>query len=279
MKKKFVHLNKKGGKNKQAEKLRKSSRYVRQWLTHQPSVKEESITDWLLFDISKKIPGIYYKAFTRNEEARKTGADWEWWFVFREFAMKLRIQAKKLKHSSDNYPSLAYTNKHGLQIEKLLNDSVVENFLPLYAFYTSSATVTRCGQNILDEGVYLAGGKEVYHDFILKGELPVNESALLQKSNALSCLLGCPFNHEPRRKLVDFFKRYYSTDTLVDSETVDDERGHNEILGYHGEPPNYVNSFLEYSAKGIPDWWEREFQHYIKDVDSLVVYDGRNDES
>ena len=82
--------------NTDADKLRGSSLYVRKWLVRQPSVKEESITDWLLFDISENIKSVYYQAFTRHEEARKTGADWEWWFVFRDFAMKLRIQAKKL---------------------------------------------------------------------------------------------------------------------------------------------------------------------------------------
>lgn len=92
-----------------ANRLRKSSLNVRKWLIHQPSAKEESITDWLFFDISAHIKGIYYRPFTRHEETRKTGADWEWWFVFRKFAMKLRIQAKKLILEQDNYPSLAYT--------------------------------------------------------------------------------------------------------------------------------------------------------------------------
>lgn len=145
-----------------ADRLRNSSLYVRKWLIRQPSVKEESITDWLLFDISERIKGIYYRAFTRHEEAGKTGADWEWWFVFRDFAMKLRIQAKKLILKQDNDPSLAHTNRHGLQIEKLLKDSINENFIPLYAFYTSHADVTMCGKKILDEGVYLAGGKQIY---------------------------------------------------------------------------------------------------------------------
>jgi len=52
----------------------------------QPEVKEESLTDWLLFDVSQKISRITYKSFPRHEEARRTGADWEWWFLFSSFS-------------------------------------------------------------------------------------------------------------------------------------------------------------------------------------------------
>lgn len=265
--------------NTDADRLRDSSLYVRKWLVRQPSVKEESITDWLLFDISENIKGVYYQAFTRHEEARKTGADWEWWFVFRDFAMKLRIQAKKLILKQDNYPSLAHTNRYGLQIEKLLKDSIDENFIPLYAFYASHADVTMCGKNILDEGVYLAGGKQIYQDFIVNGKKTVNDSEILQKSNPLSCVLGCPMSLERGRFLVDYFRRYYPTDSQRDSEETRNIRNNDEILGYHREIPNYVTSFIENSSEGLPDWWESEFRSSIGNINALFVYDARNKEN
>lgn len=56
------------------------SAYIRNWLLRQPHVKEESLTDWLLFEISQKNPAIYYRAFSRHEEALN-GTDWEWWIL------------------------------------------------------------------------------------------------------------------------------------------------------------------------------------------------------
>ena len=44
-----------------------TSRYCYEWLDKQPSVKEESLTDWLLYNVSNLSPKVYYKAFTRNE--------------------------------------------------------------------------------------------------------------------------------------------------------------------------------------------------------------------
>ena len=60
----------------------KAARYVRDWLVHQPNVKEETLTDWLLYRISRQLASVYYIAFSRHQEARVTGADWEWWIRF-----------------------------------------------------------------------------------------------------------------------------------------------------------------------------------------------------
>lgn len=262
--------------NADADRLRDSSLFIRKWLIRQPSVKEESITDWLLFDISEKINGVYYSAFSRHEEAQKTGADWEWWFIFQTFSMKLRVQAKRLTAKKDNYPALAYINRYGLQIEKLINDAKIDNFIPLYAFYTAGAELTMCGKNILDEGVYLAGGKTLYKDFIVNGKKAVSDSDILKRANPLSCLLGCPLSFEGPDSLVDYFKKYYPNDSLSEpEETQNIKNNDGKILGYHKEPPDYINSFIQSSPDGLPDWWESEFRDYIKDVNALLVYDTR----
>jgi hypothetical protein len=76
--------------------LKASSKYIRAWLAGQPNAKEESLTDWLLYDVSKSSANFLYRAFTRHEEARQTGADWEWWLLLPLHNLRLRIQAKKL---------------------------------------------------------------------------------------------------------------------------------------------------------------------------------------
>lgn len=123
--------------NSVCQHLQESAAYIRNWLEKQPGVKEESLTDWLLFDTATRVPNISYRAFTRHEEARETGADWEWWFVFPTKSFRFRVQAKKLSPTNDNYPELARTNRHGLQIDKLLSNSESANAIPLYAFYSA----------------------------------------------------------------------------------------------------------------------------------------------
>ena len=112
--------------------LKESSVYIRNWIDKQSNVKEESLTDWLLFEVSNKIKRITYKAFSRNEEAKITGADWEWWFLFKSNSYKFRVQAKKIKTNGDNYSSIAFSNKYGFQINKLISDSIDNNSILIY---------------------------------------------------------------------------------------------------------------------------------------------------
>jgi hypothetical protein len=38
-----------------------SSGYIRDWLQEQPELKEESMTDWFLYNLSKWTPTMRYK--------------------------------------------------------------------------------------------------------------------------------------------------------------------------------------------------------------------------
>ncbi len=40
------------------------SEYVYNWISRQNHVKEESLTDWLLYEISQQCDFIYYQAFS-----------------------------------------------------------------------------------------------------------------------------------------------------------------------------------------------------------------------
>src|SRR5688572_28073418 len=78
------------------------------WVRRQPAIGEESATDWLLYQMSERIPRVAYRKFTRHQEARSTGADWEWWLILHGGAVAMRVQAKKLVVNSDNYSGIAY---------------------------------------------------------------------------------------------------------------------------------------------------------------------------
>ena len=165
------------------------------WLSKQPEVKEESMTDRFLFDISEKLPIVKYKQFTRMEEGRKTGADWEWWVLFpNDKSFCARVQAKKLKNDKDNYAGIAYTTNGMLQIERLLEDSNKNDFASLYAFYSSeSSKYTLCGGRKGNEGVFITDAEH------LKNEILDNPRANLRR---LIALKRCSPSRMPRSPAV-----------------------------------------------------------------------------
>jgi len=257
--------------NKDCHTLEASSKYIRNWLAGQPSVKEESLTDWLLYDVAKNSPNFLYRAFKRHEEARKTGADWEWWLLFPTHNIRLRIQAKKLIPKHNHKPDIARTNKYGLQIDKLLKDSTATNSIPLYALYSGNSTSSQCPNGIRGEGVFIAGGNSIYANFITPGTKFISDSDLLALSNPLSCILCCPYSSSH----IDYFSRYYPDDSAVLPD-----RPNDPIRGIHQILPNYVDSFLENCRDGIPDWWEDEFKQDISDLEAMLVIElrGKNND-
>lgn len=261
------------------KKLIECSEYIKTWINLQPSVKEESLTDWLLFDISQELKRITYKAFSRFDEATKTGADWEWWFLFTSFSVRTRIQAKKIDPSKDNYPSIAYTNRHGLQIEKLLEDADLTNSISFYAFYTDLQKPLNCKKaRGGKEGVFLAGGKQIYSDFIINGKKEVKPCAILKRCIPLSCFLCCPLNEDEGRGFLEFLTEYYSTEVVIETgQSLVGNQG--ELRGVYEKVPNYVDTFIQYKEKDLPDWWESEFQRDIEGINALIVYDARESKS
>lgn len=243
---------------------RRASRHVRKWILRQPAVKEESITDWLLDDISRHSRKIFYKAFTRSEEARETGADWEWWIVYSNYAFKMRVQAKKVKAKGNNYASIAHTNRYGLQIEKLLNDAQAKNFAPFYALYSEGGAKTQCANRILDEGVYLSGAYQLNNTFILNGPVNIKAADLLLKSVPLSCFFGCP------NAVVDFFsflERYFLQEVRKQSSL-------EKLQGFHEKLPAYVSFVLEAGVETSASF-EAEFARDMEGMNGIVVIDRR----
>ena len=175
------------------DEVRKVSERLATWIRKQSAINEESATDWLLYELSDRLPFMLYKKFTRHQESSESGADWDWWFVLRRGAIGFRIQAKKVISGADHYRGLAHTGRTGLQMELLLESSRSANLLAFYALYSGGAPSanTMCGGAIeifKDEGVFLAAAPTLYKRFIGAGRSRVEASALLGCSNPLSSL-------------------------------------------------------------------------------------------
>jgi hypothetical protein len=195
--------------NKICKTFHECSNDILNWLSKQPEVKEESMTDRFLFEISEKLPDIVkYKQFSRLEEGRKTGADWEWWILLpNNLAFCARVQAKKLKSNTDNYASIAYTSNGMLQIERLLDDCNLENFASLYAFYSTESCIhTMCSGKKSNEGVFICDADTLKERVFDKPRTKYLAADILQFSNPISCLFCCPLSHEKRE---EFFKEYF----------------------------------------------------------------------
>ena len=244
--------------------FRENSKALRRWLVAQPHVKEESLTDWLLYRIDVERTDVIYKAFTRHEEARTTGADWEWWMVFPDGAMRFRVQAKKLT-DGDNYPSIAHSNKYGMQISKLLSDAKAVNAFPLYAFYSTQQPGACPMPGLAPEGAHLASAFQI--DDLLSSRTILSTAKVLSLARPLSCLVCCPLASEKGRAgLVQFVRQYFDRESHAMSES--------GVDGQHQYLPPFVSSFLERRPNG--DSWEREFSRDLEGIDALMVVDLRS---
>jgi len=98
---------------------------------------EETLTDLMLLQISKKIPyEVLTVKFGRNYEGNE-GADFELLFADRSGVIGLRIQSKRLKMANNNYfySGLDYPGHTPYQVNRLIQAAAMNNFAPLYFFY------------------------------------------------------------------------------------------------------------------------------------------------
>lgn len=206
------------------EEFTKASQYVHQWCDKQDDVGEESITDWLLFHLYDNIPQIKYKKFTRHQESRETGADWEWHFIDDKEFITLRIQAKRIKkNDKDLYSKLSYTPKNNyMQIITLLKDARHIKAIPLYAWYYASNNnkVTMCGRNHSNTGIFISDANQIFLDYLLNVNNAPTASVgkILKKSNPIQCLFCCPLSGNSARKILIYFAAYfdiYSSSKLI----------------------------------------------------------------
>ena len=268
------------------------SAFIYEWLLKQVHVKEESLTDWLLYDISSSNPNIYYKAFSRHEESMN-GADWEWWILTADPYYKDKyngyrflVQAKKLwPNNQDNYSLLSYGNKNGFQIDLLLNEARYRNAYPLYMFYTTTQPdITEQIKNI-----------QFIKEETLRWCDGFNNGCFLSDAGSISeILFNLPrhkifdieiLNHSLKLSLLDkLFQDLSKSDHIfnklnqrliklggMDSQYKDGVYG----IKHSGRGiPNYLKIFVERQGQDL-SWLEREMKYEMGEIGGLAVIDLR----
>lgn len=164
--------------------------YIAKWMAAQREVKEESLTDSYLYRLSVAIPSIRYRSFTRWQESRRTGADWEWWLIWRQGAIRLRVQAKKLRDNRNIRGDLARASASGGQLAMLVADSISTGSLPVYVFFSSAVSTTlRCGIPGATGGVFIAPAYGIKR--LVDAGNAIRPKDVLAMSRKAACLACC----------------------------------------------------------------------------------------
>ena len=263
-----------------------TSKYCYEWLNKQPFVKEESLTDWLLYSISNHSERIYYKAFTRNEEFNN-GADWEWWILvnshFETKAYRLLVQAKKLKPTDDNYPIVTYSNKNGMQIDLLIAEAKRKNALPLYAYY--SCCKPDINQQLMNikyvpaellkwcepciNGCFLTSAISLHNDIFKHPRRVVCEEELINCSFGLSMLDNIFCKEKNPQNLLDKLNFHYQN-------SINSKENYNSGIVYkYKELPTYVRTLIERKSQEDLSWFEDEFRYQLGSLSGIVIIDAR----
>ena len=266
-----------------------SSKKIYDWLKKQPNVKEESLTDWLLYYTSEYCSNIYYQEFTRPKEANN-GADWEWWILTPRYgkeynAYRFLVQAKKLlANGRDNYPLLSYGNKNGYQIDLLLETAKRKNAFPLYLYYSTasvdikkqiyefpyinSAVIYWCSSCV--NGCYLSPASKVYKELYNYPRHKLLDADVVNKALKLS-LLDLLFRNNVESVLDQFNRKHI----LSDKEKMlnNSNQGLYGIKHFGIGIPDYLKMFVERRGENL-EWLQTEMR--INDIDGIAVLDFRN---
>lgn len=278
---------------------------ILRWIVKQPNVKEESLTDRLLYEVSEGSDRFIYKSFSRNEESFN-GADWEWWVLTAEpifKAYRFLLQAKKLKMDGrDKYAQLCYANRNGMQIDLLIDNAEERHAMPLYLFYSSGkATIEVKQRNIkqdilniikwcesCDNGVYFTSAHTVREMLFNIERHFISSEYLLSYSLKLSLLdllmRGVEnYNHRERQdiKTPDYFmglveSLYMKQGFLKYRNDYSDSASSRGIMHASNEIPNYLRALIE-QKQGIDQWFDSEFSQECHGLSGVAVLDLRLD--
>lgn len=172
---------------------------VRNFIVNVPGVKEESITDYLVWKwrlLDARFKYIKTKTFTRQEESSSTGADFELelWIVGRTKCLPFLFQAKKFIKPFDSYiTKLNYPNNTQAQLRMLLSYAASKSLLPFYAIYTNIATPRpMCSmREDLRTGVYMIHANTINEFANRVHGRKVSLSSLIGRGNPLHCMFCC----------------------------------------------------------------------------------------
>ncbi|MHA3772655.1 DUF6615 family protein [Verrucomicrobiota bacterium sgz303538] len=258
------------------ETLYLASNYVQGWISRQPKVNEESITDWFLDWSALQCPQLRYTLFSHHQEARLTGADWEWWILSGTTALKLRVQAKKLKGAGDNYSEIARTNSRGLQIEMLIRNARQTNAVPLYAFYTAGGgqcnDAAICNQDHSELAIFLADADQIRSTFIVPGRRRVTKREVLDHCRSLHCVFCCrralPNKSDGVEALTQFVS-YHRAGAPSDVRRA----VFGQQQGFVSDIPSSILTFAQIDTPDERSGWVKEHRRDFQSVDALVVVD------
>lgn len=221
---------------------------VKNFISNVADIKEESITDYLVWkwrELDKRFRYINTKTFTRTEEGKTTGADFELelWLIGKRRCVPLLFQAKKFLKPYNAYVSkLNYPENTQKQLQTLLNYAQQKSLLPFYAIYTAKATTAPiCGQqNKADTGVYMIEAAKIKEFADGHHGRTVSLNDLIKYSNPFHCLFCCPLNEEN-----SYFSYYFDEQTANAAE-----RSRDTI-------PSYVRQILSTSTENDPQSFDR----------------------
>lgn len=259
------------------------SEYCFNWLNSQPHVKEESLTDWLLYNVSKSNLKVFYQTFTRNEEAQN-GSDWEWWILTQNYgissAYRLLVQAKKLNSKGDNYPLIAYSNKNGMQIDLLIQEAKVRKALPLYAFYSCchpDINEQRRNINYIPESL-LKWCNNCKNGCYLTSAIALHKKAFDSPRHNIAeqNLIDCSFALSILDKLWNENGGAHDLLLSLNSHCTNNFENASGCIHSFKQLPAYVSILIERNQEDL-SWLESEFRRDVENLSGVVVIDTRQD--
>ena len=279
------------------------TKILHDWMLQQPNVKEESITDWLLFMLSQRCKRIKHHAFSRHEESRN-GADWEWWILTKRYAYRFRVQAKRLKTEGDNYASIGYSNNNGMQIELFMNSAKEDFAYPLYMLYsTDMHDGSKASENLSDPtickmidwcrtcvcGGFLSSAPMVYDKIFSNARSYTSAEYLLSISIKMSSLdiVLASSNEQDLDENIDYelgrLNKHYLHQIQHENNSYRGDHGfrydYNDNLTNRGghSVPRWVLCIAGDGWNGVrlPEWFESEYKEQLPHVLGAAVIDLR----
>lgn len=177
---------------------------VKAFMQNVSDVKEESITDFLMWRWAEADPHFHYmraSSYSRHEESTKTGADFEMeiWVVSDTGSLSLLFQAKKLtKPFAGYWQKLAYPKSTKQQLSMLLDYSQQVGRLPFYAFYadTDNPHGSRCLCGAAsDSAVFIADAHTIKSFVDAMPRRQISKADLIETSYPFHCLFCCPLRN------------------------------------------------------------------------------------
>lgn len=259
------------------------------WQQKQPGVKEESLTDWLLYATSQATDRFYYRAFSRNREAHN-GADWEWWVLTDGdsglCAYRFLVQAKKLRSGQDNFPLISYGNRNGLQIDLLIESAKQRNAMPIYMYYSTEEPDIKqqlknfsfIAKDIVEwckgctNGVYMSMAQGVKDRTFNSPRKEICGVDLLNHSLKFSMcdlLFDKGFgNRYPAKVIMDAVNNYY-----IDYMHGKDPSYSGSIKHPKNKMPPYLATLIRCHNQDNLGWYESEFERHLNGLAGVAVVD------